>query len=211
MWPFNRFKKKKPSIPRSSTVITLPGEMVRITLCETTYFTEKEMGKTLDAICILSYVLNSDEFFQRTMNATFTTTKLSNQSIYNIIMNSNEGLDGSIGSFGMDHGNDDKEVDLVLSMYSARFSRVVGYTLPQSVRVYLNRKFFTWFKAWNVAGNLFHEHSHNLGFDHSSASDANSVPYLFGDIVAELGEKYADVAIATRRPLIETHVRVGGL
>jgi hypothetical protein len=207
MWPFRR--KKVAQIPRASTVITLPGSPLRITLCDAAYFTEREMGKLMDAICILSYVMNSDEFRERVLGATFSTTKLSNSSIYKIIMNANEALDGVADTFGMDHG-DDNEMDLVLSIYSSRFSRVIGYVLPESIRIYINRKFFSYFKPWNVAGNLAHEGTHLLGFGHTSVSDSESVPYLIGDIVAELGEKCFTEA-TQRRLLIETHIRVGGI
>jgi hypothetical protein len=188
-----------------ATILSLPGPKVRITLIETKNFTTKEFSKLLDSICVLSYVLNSEEFYARIMLASFSSTKLSNKAIYEIIMNSNEALDGVIGSFGYENG-DDHEIDLDLNMYQRRFSRVVGYTMPRSLTVFLNRKFFSIFKAWQVAANLFHEHTHNLGFDHSSAKDKESVPYVMGDIVEELGKKYYKEAMSLK-PSIEMSIR----
>lgn len=192
----------------ASTIISIPGRL-RVTLCDAKFFTEKEFSKATDALCVLSYVLNSEEFSDRVMNERFTTTKLSNTTIFDIIMLSNEQVSGVEGTFGMDFSDEDHEIDLVLSMYSSRFSRVVGYTLPESLRIFINRKFFTYFKPWQAAGNFFHEHCHNLGFDHSSASDSESVPYKLGNVVAELGEKNYAKAISSMKPLLETSIYTG--
>lgn len=194
----------------ASTIISIPGRL-RVTLCDAKFFTEKEFSKATDALCVLSYVLNSDEFYDRLMSETFTTTKLSNSTIYDIITLSDEKITAVEGTFGMDFDDEDHEMDLVLSMYSSRFSKVLGYTFPESVRIFINRKFFTRLKPWQAAGNFFHEHCHNLGFDHSSASDANSVPYKLGNIVAELGEKNFSRALSTRRALLETSIYTGSM
>jgi hypothetical protein len=206
--PFIAPKRSLP-VPNSSTIISIKGPKIRVTICETKYFTCKEFLKVTEALCVLVYVLNSDEFQTRLMASKFTSTRLSNEAIYDTIMKANEeAAEGVQGTFGLDNG-DDSEVDLLLTMYSKRFSRVVGYTLPANLRIWINRKFFSWYKPWQVAGNLFHEWTHNLGFDHVSASDSNSVPYLLGDVMEELGEKHYQEALAKYRPLIETHIYMG--
>jgi len=40
-----------------------------------------------------------------------------------------------------------------------------------------------------VAGNLAHEWTHKIGFDHKSAAEHDSAPYAIGYIVDELAAK----------------------
>jgi hypothetical protein len=45
-------------------------------------------------------------------------------------------------------------------------SSMMGYTTPQTLLIKINRKFFDDFDIAHVAGNLTHEWTHKLGFDH---------------------------------------------
>ena len=56
-------------------------------------------------------------------------------------------------------------------------------------RVWTNDKFFTTNSLGKVAGNIVHEWTHKLGFEHDFNSTARrnySVPYAVGNIIQEL-------------------------
>ena len=57
----------------------------------------------------------------------------------------------------------------------------------------MNTKFFNPYTPAEVAGNIFHEWTHKLGFDHDViyTSERNAtVPYALGFLIRELGENY---------------------
>lgn len=86
----------------------------------------------------------------------------------------------------------DNEVDIEIEFYYASNS-TVGYTYPNSKRVWVNTKFYDGYKINSVAANLVHEWLHKLGYGHDSASTARrpySVPYGVGSIMRSVGAKY---------------------
>jgi hypothetical protein len=195
---------------KASTIISIPGRP-RVTLCDARYFTQKEFAKITEALCILSYVLQSPEFYDEMMKMHFTTTKLSNETIFKIITEGDDVSTGVTGSFGMDHSEIDHELDFVMSAYCRRWSKVIGYVVPGKITNYINRKYLTSMKPWDLAGHLFHEKLHQLGFKHASAKDHDSVPYALGYLVAELGEDSYAYAISSKKPVIETVIYTGAL
>jgi hypothetical protein len=83
-------------------------------------------------------------------------------------------------------------MDLEVELYYAANS-VVGYTYGGSKRIWVNTKFFNSFKENSVAGNLFHEWLHKLGYTHSYASTPTrpySVPYAIGRIMGNIGKNF---------------------
>jgi hypothetical protein len=88
---------------------------------------------------------------------------------------------------------DDYELDVDLTIYHSRWSSTVGYTYPNTVRTWINRKFFSRYGLAEICGNVAHEYCHKIGFEHSfqpTPSRPFSVPYGIGNLVEELAEKY---------------------
>jgi hypothetical protein len=152
-----------------------------------TNFQDDEEEKVVEAIEIIKKIKTS-EFKNRVLNFTFNGKKqfndnngLSNEEIYQLLISGKEELEPVV----------DSEMDLELELYYT-WKNTVGYTTPGEMTIYLNRKFFTNFNSLQVAGNLFHEWVHKLGFDHASTYSVerdSSVPYALGYIIEELGKK----------------------
>lgn len=145
---------------------------------------EKE-AKLRDAIRRLEIVINSVQFKQAVLNHEYNGEKLfanndglSNEEIYQKILMASEEL----------QPGEDEEIDLDLTLYYKNNS-VVGYTYPNTTRVWINDKFFTPNSLGKVAGNIAHEWTHKIGFEHDFRNTSRrkySVPYAVGDIIEEL-------------------------
>jgi hypothetical protein len=142
----------------------------------------EKVQQTIDKILI---VINTEEFKQRVINFEFEGEKkfvdnagLTNEEIYNVIMSGKEQLKPEV----------DHEMDLELNLYySSR--NTVGYTYPDVMDIYMNNKFFSYYTHAEAGGNIVHEWTHKLGFEHDFSytygRDA-SVPYAVGYIIEEL-------------------------
>lgn len=146
-------------------------------------------AKVHKAVEIIKKVIASDEFKSKVINFTYQGKKtyldnlgLTNAQIYQKILDAKETL----------HPEVDHEMDMELELYySSR--NVVGYTYPNSIRIWMNTKYFNVYSPSEVAGNVFHEWTHKLGFDHASSysvSRDSSVPYALGYIMRDLGKQY---------------------
>lgn len=152
-----------------------------------TGFSGESMEKIQAAFKVLEQVVNSEEFKDRVINFVndkcerqFASNKgLSNEQIYQIFMEGRETL----------QQNTPGEMNYYLKLYNAWWSRVIGYTSGDTNLININWKFFKKFKPSDVAGNLAHEWTHKIGFDHTSAAEHDSAPYAIGYIVDELAAK----------------------
>jgi hypothetical protein len=152
-------------------------------------FERSQEDKALRAIEIIKKVIASSEFRARVLNFTHQGKKefvdnkgLTNAQIYQVLLDGQEDLLPVV----------DNEMDLELELFYT-WRDTVGYTTPGALRIYMNTKFFNPYTPSQVAGNLFHEWTHKLGFEHAQTytiSRDSSVPYALGFIVAELGKKY---------------------
>jgi hypothetical protein len=152
-------------------------------------FSRADEAKVLKAIEIIKKVVASREFRDRLINFTYQGQKqfvdnrgMSNGQIYRKILNGDEDLRPVI----------DHHMDLELELYYSRWN-TVGYTYPHTLRIWMNTKFFNAYTPAEVAGNIFHEWLHKLGFDHASSHSAArdaSVPYALGYLIEELGKQY---------------------
>lgn len=148
-------------------------------------FSQPKEEKLNDAIERMLIVINSEEFKQKVLNHEYQGEKtyvdnqeLTNEEIYNVIMQGVETLNGEV----------DQEMDLDLTLYYSNNS-TVGYTYPNTNRVWINDKFFTTNTLGKVAGNIVHEWTHKLGFTHDFNRTERrnySVPYAVGNIIQEL-------------------------
>jgi hypothetical protein len=139
------------------------------------------------AFSVMEEVVNSEEFKERVINfknrqgqRKYASNKgLSNEQIYETFMEGREILQPDTPG----------EMNFYLRLYHNRWSRVIGYTSPNTNMISVNWKFFRNYRPNDVAGNLAHEWLHKLGFDHTSAAEHDSVPYAIGYIVEELAAK----------------------
>lgn len=145
-------------------------------------FTPKELIRLSEAKEILETIVNSDLFRQEVLRADFSGEISefqfkTNQEIYDKIMSGAEVLQPEI----------DNEADIDLTIFNPKpFQKVVGYTYGNTIRQWINRKFFWSLKVYQVAGNILHEWVHKLGFDHDYQRTKRrpfSVPYQMNAIV----------------------------
>ncbi len=150
---------------------------------------EDQQKKVFAAIDLIKKVVASEEFKQRVLNHTYGGEKTyvdnkgyTNEQIYQLI------LDGSETLVPEKNGRMDVELELY-----KQSTNTIGYTYPNTNRIWVNTKYFNKYTPVQVADNLFHEWLHKLGFDHAikySKSRNYSVPYAIGYLVEELATKY---------------------
>lgn len=155
-----------------------------------TDFSEREKAKLFKATEFLEVIVNSSEFKEKFINHTYNGKKtfvqnegLSNEQIFEKIMAGAEVLLPEV----------DNEIDVDITIYNAGFTgrNVVGFTYPNVVKTWINRKFFSFYSDEEVAANIFHEWLHKLGFGHDYNRTARrnfSVPYAGGNIVKLVGK-----------------------
>ena len=144
-------------------------------------FDADSQAKMDKAFEVLEEVVNSEEFKSRVLNfknvqglREFASNKgLTNEQIYAIFMEGRETL----------QPNTPNEMNFYLSLYYKSWSKVIGYTSPDINTININWKFFRNYLPNEVAGNLAHEWTHKIGFDHKSAAEHDSAPYAIGYIV----------------------------
>lgn len=127
-------------------------------------------------------ILASAEFKAKLLAATLTETNgLTNQGVYDCIMAADQ----------LNPTDKKGELDVQVLLYRKSWSKVVGYTFVDSLSIWVNRKFFG--GPCNIASNLVHESSHQLGFLHQGRW-STTVPYTLNRIVEEIWPKLcADV------------------
>jgi len=165
---------------------------LKVNLLSLTDFTPAEKTKMYQAAEVLERVVNSEEFRQAVLNFTYDGKKqfvdnkgMTNEQIYETIRRGNEVL----------IGKDDETMDYDLTLYTPPFWKkrtVVGYTYGNTLRIWVNRYYFTDYTLAEVAANLAHEWCHKIGFDHDFQRTARrpySVPYAVGNLVGELAAK----------------------
>lgn len=139
-------------------------------------YTPEQSAKLEKAEVIIKKIANSQEYKDKVLKAKFTNTKgMSNEQIYNHLLGGAEALI-PLANYQMDLR--------VKNYYSA--GRVVGYTTAKSLIVNTNTKFHKNFTPCRVASNLFHEWTHKMGFDHVSAKEHTSIPYMHNDFIEDL-------------------------
>lgn len=153
-------------------------------------FTEEQETKVQKAVTLIKKVISSQEFKERVLNYSYDgktgfygNEGMSNEKVYQIILEGAERI-----------GNTSKNniMDVELELYN-QTTNTIGYTYPNTVRIWMNMKYFTKYTPVKVADNLMHEWMHKLGFTHATAwseSRDHSVPYAIGYLVEELALKY---------------------
>lgn len=152
-------------------------------------FPQEQEAKVHEAVELIKKVVTSSEFKDRVLSHTYEGKKtyvdnkgFTNEQIYQLI------LDGSETLVPGKNGRMDVELELF-----HQSSNTIGYTYPNTTRIWVNKKYFNKYTPVQVADNLFHEWLHKLGFDHAlkySKSRNYSVPYAIGYLVEELANKH---------------------
>jgi hypothetical protein len=150
-------------------------------------FDSTQEDKILAASELIKKVVATEAFKNKILNHVFNgkntfanNAGLTNAQIYKKILEGSERLVPGINN----------AMDLELELYSDS-TTVVGYTLPTTIRIWMNTKYFNANSAYKVTDNMMHEWLHKLGFEHDFASTPArpySVPYAVGYIVRDLAK-----------------------
>ncbi len=148
----------------------------------------------LRAIDLLKKVVNSTEFYSQVLEFEYQGKKqfaqnngMSNQQILEKIQLAVEG--NEIGSLGVI----DLETDVYWSrrVIPRRKLGTVGYTSFAGTTIFTNGYQLRIMDEAELAGHLFHEWTHQLGFEHDFNNTLRrpySVPYALGEIIEDLAK-----------------------
>lgn len=152
-------------------------------------FDSSDEAKYDEAVAIVKKVVATEAFRTKILNHTYNGTKsfsnnngLSNKQIYQSILDAAEKLTPTKNN----------TIDVGVKLYYENNS-VVGYTTPSITYFNVNTKFFDQYDPNEVAGNLFHEWLHKLGYGHDSTATARrpySVPYAVGYLIRDIGKNF---------------------
>jgi len=152
-------------------------------------FSPEQEEKVRKAVVIIKTIISSNEFKERVLNYSYNGSKkfydnhgLSNEEIYQKILE---------GSEKMGNTAKNNTMDVELELYHQK-TTTIGYTYPNTVRIWMNTKYFNKYTPVKVADNLMHEWMHKLGFTHAttwSKDRDHSVPYAIGYLIEELANK----------------------
>jgi hypothetical protein len=153
-------------------------------------FGPQDQAKVESAVSLMKKVISSPEFKEAVLGHTYKGEKtyvdnkgLSNEEIYRIIIDGAEEM-------GVTTKNNRLDVELELYRDS---TTTIGYTYPDSTRIWMNLKYFQKYTPLKVAGNLMHEWMHKLGFGHELKYNKDrdySVPYAIGYLLEKMAKQY---------------------
>jgi len=153
-------------------------------------FTEEQQAKVHKAVDLIKKIIVSEKFREKVINYTHQGKRefianqgFSNEEIYQQILDGAEII-----------GNKDKNnmMDVELELYF-QATKTIGYTYPNTTKIWMNTKYFDKYTPEKVADNLMHEWMHKIGFTHDvkwNEDRDHSVPYAIGYIVEELAADF---------------------
>lgn len=154
-----------------------------------TNFNREQEEKVKKAVEIIKKVVAMKEFRDRVLNYAykgenrfFDNDGMTNSEVYQKL------LDGA-EKIGNTAKNNTLDVELELYYQS---TNTIGYTYPNTVRIWMNTKYFNKYTPIKVADNLMHEWMHKIGFTHAvtwSKDRDHTVPYAIGYLIEELAAK----------------------
>lgn len=172
--------KRKADVPAQADTWDAEPYMVN--------FNPEQEEKVRQAVVIIKKVITSEAFKERVLNYSYNGSKkffdnhgLSNEEVYQKILE---------GAEKMGNTAKNNTMDVELELYHQK-TTTIGYTYPNTVRIWMNTKYFNKYTPIKVADNLMHEWMHKLGFTHAttwSKDRDHSVPYAIGYLVEELAD-----------------------
>ncbi len=152
-------------------------------------FEDADILKYNRAVAVVKKVVGTEAFRSAVLNHTYGGVKtfvqnngLTNAQIYQTILDAAERLTPARNN----------TMDVGVKLYFEN-SSIVGYTSTSISYINVNTKFFDTYTVNSVAGNLFHEWLHKVGYGHDSAATARrpySVPYAVGYMIGKIGQKF---------------------
>lgn len=160
------------------------------TRVETFSFEEKHEKKIEQALEIILKIVKSGEFMNKVIYFSYNGKRefvqndgLNNFQIYLHILQGTEKLLGFC----------DAGIDMEMELWIPRLpTSTTGYTSPGTNRVWIKKSYLERASVAELAGTIFHEWLHKIGFDHDKKPTQRrpySVPYAIGDIMGELAAK----------------------
>lgn len=153
-------------------------------------FTKEQQEKVHKAVDLIKKVIATEKFRERVLNYTHLGKKsfvanhgFTNEEIYQKILDAAE-------TIGNKSKNNTMDVELELYFQA---TKTIGYTYPNTTKIWMNTKYFDKYTPEKVADNLMHEWMHKLGFTHDvvwNEDRDHSVPYAIGYIVEELAADF---------------------
>lgn len=178
-----------PTVPDTTSTLPALALSFKTNVSYLAGFDSTDTTKYNKAVALVKKVVATEAFRTRVLNFTYSGSKtfvqnngLSNAQIYQSILDAAESLK-PVKNNTMDVG---------VKLYYEN-STVVGYTNASITYINVNTKFFDSYAINEVAGNLFHEWLHKLGYGHDSSATARrpySVPYGIGYIVRDIGKSF---------------------
>lgn len=172
--------------------------MIRVNIATTKNFKLDELKKVCAAQQMLNRVLNNEKFrehvlkftteglfrfhYRRTFLGKWIDKPYSNREVYEIITQNSDNDNQEI-----------KQVDLDLEMLPGGEVEQLGYTNPDTRKIYTYRNWFNNLSLGEYANHLAHEWCHQLGFNHASKpteKTSHSVPFGIGKITEHLSMDY---------------------
>lgn len=151
--------------------------------------TDSQETKYNKAVALVKKVVGTEAFRTRILNHKYSGIKqfvnnngLTNSQIYQSILDAAEKLQPAKNN----------TMDVGVKFYYTNNS-VVGWTNTSITYINVNTKFFNQYDVNEVAGNLFHEWLHKLGYGHDSSATARrpySVPYAVGYMIRDIGRNF---------------------
>jgi hypothetical protein len=178
------------SSPTPSSNSNVPAQALSFqTNVELLSFTAAQTDKYNQAVAMVKKVVATEQFETAILNYTWNGAQqfannngLTNAQIYQSILDAAETLQPAKNN----------TMDLGVKLYYEA-STIIGYTNGSITYINVNTKFFDQFAINDVAGNLFHEWLHKLGYVHDFASTPQrpySVPYAVGYLVRDIGKSF---------------------
>lgn len=152
-------------------------------------FSQTDEEKYNDAVALVKKVVATEAFKNRVLNHTYDGSKQfvqsngkTNAQVYQSILDAAEKLTPAKNN----------TLDVGVKLYYTN-NNVVGYTSGSITYINVNTKYFDQYDIHQVAGNLFHEWLHKLGYGHDSSATARrpySVPYAVGYMIRDIGKSF---------------------
>lgn len=178
-----------PSPPETTSTLPAQALSFKTNVQYLSGFSVSDEDKYNRAVSIVKKVVATEAFRKAVLNHTYDGAKtfvqnngLTNEQIYQSVLDAAERLTPTKNN----------TMDVGVKLYYEN-SSTVGYTSSSITYINVNTKFFDTYAPNSVAGNLFHEWLHKLGYSHDSAATARrpySVPYAIGYIVRDLGKNF---------------------